>query len=152
MRDWRPLCHQAAALPSGNDATARQFFEANFVPVLIASKGASKGLFTGYWEVELDGSRTQGGPYQVPVYGQPKDLVAGHPYLDRAAIEDGALAGKGLEILWLKSPDDLFCAFRCRCRARAASACRTAAVSAWSMRPITASPLSTSIRCCSIRG
>jgi membrane-bound lytic murein transglycosylase A len=108
MRDWRPLCHQAAALSAGNDAAARQFFEANFVPVLIASKGTSKGLFTGYWEVEIDGSRAQGGAYQTPVYSQPKDLVAGHPYLDRAAIEDGALAGKGLEVMWLKSADDLF--------------------------------------------
>ncbi|HTQ34626.1 MAG TPA: MltA domain-containing protein [Stellaceae bacterium] len=108
MRDWRPLCHQAAALPNGNEAVARRFFETHFTPVLVASKGTSKGLFTGYWEVELDGSRTRGGPYQTPVYRQPKDLVAGNPYLDRAAIEDGALAGKGLEVLWLKSPDDLF--------------------------------------------
>jgi membrane-bound lytic murein transglycosylase A len=108
MRDWRPLCRQAEGLPANNDAAARQFFEANFVPVLVASKGASKGLFTGYWEVELDGSRTQGGPYQTPVYSQPKDLVAGHPYLDRAAIEDGALAGKVPEVMWLKSADDLF--------------------------------------------
>jgi membrane-bound lytic murein transglycosylase A len=108
MRDWRPLCHQAMTLRAGDDAAARRFFEANFVPALVASKGSSKGLFTGYWEVELEGSRGQGGDYQTPVYGAPKDLVAGKPYLDRAAIEDGALAGKGLEVLWLKSPDDLF--------------------------------------------
>src|SRR5215469_13195973 len=108
MRDWRPLCHQAMTLRAGDDAAARRFFEANFVPTLVASKGSSRGLFTGYWEVELGGSRSQGGDYQTPVYGAPKDLVAGKPYLDRAAIEDGALAGKGLEVLWLKSPDDLF--------------------------------------------
>jgi membrane-bound lytic murein transglycosylase A len=108
IRDWRPLCHEAVALPADNDDAARRFFEANFTPVLVGSKGASTGLFTGYWEVEFDGSRTQGGPYQTPVYGQPKDLVPGKPYLDRAAIEDGALAGKGLEVMWLKSPDDLF--------------------------------------------
>jgi membrane-bound lytic murein transglycosylase A len=107
-RDWRPLCHDAAALSAGNDDAARRFFEANFTPVLVGSKGASTGLFTGYWEVEIDGSRTQGGPYQIPIYRQPQDLVAGKPYLDRAAIEDGALAGKGLEVMWLKSPDDLF--------------------------------------------
>lgn len=108
IRDWRPLCHQAMTLRAGDDAAARRFFEANFVPALVASKGSSKGLFTGYWEVELDGSRSQGGAYQTPVYGTPKDLVAGKPYLDRAAIEDGALVDKGLEVLWLKSPDDLF--------------------------------------------
>jgi membrane-bound lytic murein transglycosylase A len=108
VRDWRPLCQQAAALPAGDAAGARQFFEANFVPVLIGSKGNSTGLFTGYWEVELDGSRIQGGSYQYPVYRRPPDLVDNKPYLDRGAIEDGALAGKGLEIMWLKSPDDVF--------------------------------------------
>ncbi|HWD57672.1 MAG TPA: MltA domain-containing protein [Stellaceae bacterium] len=106
--DWRPLCHQAAALQAGDEAAARQFFETRFTPVLIASRGTSRGLFTGYWEVELDGARSQGGPYQVPVYRKPADLVAGKPYLDRAAIEDGALAGKVPEVMWLKSADDLF--------------------------------------------
>jgi membrane-bound lytic murein transglycosylase A len=108
VRDWQPLCRQAAALSPGDPAAARRFFESNFVPVLIAAKGNSKGLFTGYWEVEVDGAKTQGGPYQFPVYRAPAELVAGKPYLDRAAIEDGALAGKGLEIMWLKSADDVF--------------------------------------------
>jgi membrane-bound lytic murein transglycosylase A len=76
--------------------------------MLVGSKSASKGLFTGYWEVELAGSRTQQGPYQTPVYRKPADLAAGQPYLDRAAIEDGALAGKVPEIMWLESPDDVF--------------------------------------------
>jgi membrane-bound lytic murein transglycosylase A len=107
LRDWRPLCRQVATLPPGDDGAVRQFFEANFVPVLVGSKGTSKGLFTGYWEVELDGSRTQEGPYQFPVYRKPADLND-KPYLDRAAIEDGALAGKDLEVVWLQSPDDLF--------------------------------------------
>jgi membrane-bound lytic murein transglycosylase A len=108
VRDWRPLCQQAALLPRGDDAPARRFFESNFVPVRVGSSGSSRGLFTGYWEVELKGSRTQGGPYQTPVYRRPPDLAGNKPYLDRAAIEDGALAGKGLEAMWLESPDDLF--------------------------------------------
>ena len=29
------------------------------------------------------------------------------PYYDRAEIEDGAIAGRGLEICWLKDPTDL---------------------------------------------
>ncbi len=108
LRDWQPLCRQAASLPRGDDGAARRFFEGNFIPVLVGSHGTSNGLVTGYWEVELDGSRTKGGPYQIPVYRRPADLVAGRPYLDRAAIENGALAGKGLEVAWLKSADDLF--------------------------------------------
>jgi membrane-bound lytic murein transglycosylase A len=107
LGDWRPLCRLAANLPAGDEAAARHFFEANFVPALVGSKGASTGLFTGYWEVELSGSLQQEGPYQVPVYRKPADL-ADKPYLDRAAIEDGALDGKGLEVVWLQSADDLF--------------------------------------------
>lgn len=107
LRDWRPLCRAAAQLPPGNNRAARQFFEENFVPSLVASKGATQGLFTGYWEVELNGSLTRQGRYRTPVYTRPADL-GGAPYLDRGAIEDGALAGKGLEIAWLESPDDLF--------------------------------------------
>ena len=30
------------------------------------------------------------------------------PYYDRGAIEDGALAGRGLEICWVKDPIDAF--------------------------------------------
>lgn len=108
VRDWRPLCQQAAALSPADPAAARRFFESNFVPVLVGSKGTSKGLFTGYWELEVEGARTRGGPYQFPVYRAPADLVTGKPYVERAAIEDGALAGKGLEIMWLKSADDVF--------------------------------------------
>jgi membrane-bound lytic murein transglycosylase A len=108
VRDWQPLCQQAAALSPVDPVAARRFFENNFVPVLVASGGSSTGLFTGYWEVEFDGSKTRGGLYQFPVYRAPAGLIPGRPYLDRAAIEDGALAGKGLEITWLKSADDVF--------------------------------------------
>ncbi|HLY46800.1 MAG TPA: murein transglycosylase A [Stellaceae bacterium] len=109
LRDWRPLCAAAARVPPGDDGAARQFFEANFVPALVGAKdikGASDGLFTGYWEVELDGSLRPQGRYQTPVYRKPADL-AGQPYLDRAAIETGAPQGRGLEVVWLQSPDDL---------------------------------------------
>jgi membrane-bound lytic murein transglycosylase A len=107
LGDWRPLCRLAATLPANDDDAARQFFEDNFVPLLVGSKGTDKGLFTGYWEVELEGSRQQEGPFRTPVYRRPSDLAGDKPYLTRAEIEDGALAGKGLEVVWLQSPDDL---------------------------------------------
>jgi len=103
--DWRPLCRQAAALPAGDDRAARQFFEANFVPV--AAQGAAAGTFTGYYEAEFQGSRVRDGRFQVPVYRKPSDLVSGRPYLDRAAIENGALGGRSLEVVWLEEPDDV---------------------------------------------
>src|SRR5581483_2752348 len=54
--DWRPLCRQALAVPAGNDAAVRRFFEANFVPALAGDRGNSVGLFTGYYEAELTAS------------------------------------------------------------------------------------------------
>jgi len=106
--DWQPLCNQARYLPPNDDLAARRFFEANFTPALVGNGGDSNGLFTGYYETELKASRQRQGAFQTPVYRRPPDLVPGHPYLERGAIEDGALAGRGLELIWLSSPDDLY--------------------------------------------
>jgi membrane-bound lytic murein transglycosylase A len=84
---------------------ARCYFEAQFTPVLI---GAAPALFTAYYEPELEGARTRGGRYQHPIYARPPDLVAETPYVARAAISSGALAGKGLEIFWLADQVEAF--------------------------------------------
>ena len=112
-------------------ARAKAFFEAHFLPLRISRLGEDQGFVTGYYEPVLDGSRTQTDVYTVPVYRRPSNLfVRGFkqdapslpnkgevfrkigrrklvPYYDRAAIEDGAIAGRGLEICWLKSQTDL---------------------------------------------
>ena len=93
--EWDGICAVAKTTPD-----ARAFFEAFFQPVLIED-GADM-LFTGYFEPELRGSRTQNGPYQYPIYKLPDDHVAGQEYLTRRQIEDGRpLSGKGLELAWL---------------------------------------------------
>lgn len=122
--DWAPAC---AAAASGTDPVA--FFQSQFETVLVGS-GA---LFaTGYYAPEIEGSRTHDAGYDVPVYRRPPDLVemdsgvaAGGaptgkkargrmqdgqfgPYYDRAAIDAGALANRGLEIAWVKDPVELF--------------------------------------------
>ena len=74
VTDWEPACRQAASTqPSAPDGV-RAFFEAAFVPYRISQERES-GLFTGYYEPELRGSRTRHGPYQTPLYGVPPDLV-----------------------------------------------------------------------------
>src|SRR5205807_1765571 len=83
VRDWDAACRQAAALPSADPQTAHAFFESAFVPYRLADAG-SEGLFTGYYEPELRGSRTRHGPYQTPLYGVPPDLVA----IDRDIFRD----------------------------------------------------------------
>jgi len=109
---------------------ARAFFEAWFIPHRLVHRGA-EGLLTGYYEPVLPGARACEGPFHVPVYRRPPDLVnlvaeeergalaggltharrtaAGiEPYATRAEIEDGALAGQGLELVWLADPVDAF--------------------------------------------
>ncbi|EHH69288.1 membrane-bound lytic murein transglycosylase [Gluconobacter morbifer G707] len=114
--DWSGAC---AELESATDA--RTYLQTWFQPYEVATSA----FFTGYFEPQIQASLTQGGAYQTPLYGRPTDLVRTKatngqtvtgrwvngqfaPYYDRAAIDHGALAGKGLEIAWLKSPVDLF--------------------------------------------
>ena len=100
--EWKSICKFAKTAPD-----ARAFFEAFFQPVMI--EDGEPMLFTGYFEPELRGSKTQGGPYQYPIYKLPPDHVAGQAYLTRKQIEENRpLAGKGLEIAWLADPVDLF--------------------------------------------
>jgi membrane-bound lytic murein transglycosylase A len=102
--EWRESCAAAADLPAGDDAAARRFFETGFAPLLAGNNGTSDGLFTGYYEITLKGSRKRGGPFQVPIYRRPADPKR----FSRAEIEDGALAGQGLEVLWTDDPIDAF--------------------------------------------
>lgn len=101
--EWRRACAHAAALASG-DAAAKAFFAMEFTPLLAANNGNSTGLFTGYFEIVLDGSRHREGRYQTPIYRPPPNPKA----YTRAQIEDGALAGKGLELLWVDDPVDAY--------------------------------------------
>ena len=71
--DWRQLCLAASAIPA-DAQTVRTFFEAEFVPYRV-TQSSGVGLFTGYYEPQLKGSRTKHGPYQTPLYGIPADLV-----------------------------------------------------------------------------
>ena len=105
--DWRAVCRDAAMVPPGNDGAARQFFEGEFTPMAVADYGVREGLFTGYFEIKLNGSRRRHGPYQTPIYRRPPDLDSG-PRYSRAEIENGALAARGLELLWVDDPIDAF--------------------------------------------
>jgi membrane-bound lytic murein transglycosylase A len=105
--DWRELCAAAQATPPDDDSAARRFFETSFIPFTVADYGQVEGLFTGYFEIELSGSRRRQGRYQTPIYRRPPELGSG-PRYSRADIEDGALAGRGLELLWIDDPIDAF--------------------------------------------
>jgi membrane-bound lytic murein transglycosylase A len=102
--EWRATCAAAAAVPQDDDGAARQFFENAFAPVLAGNNGNPEGLFTGYFEITLRGARRPGGAFQTPIYRRPAERTR----YARAEIEDGALAGQGLELLWVDDPVDAF--------------------------------------------
>ena len=102
--EWRPVCTTAATLPAADNDAARKFFETAFVPQLAGNNGANNGLFTGYFEVTLEGSLHRGGRFQTPLYRRPPNPDR----YSRAEIEDGALSGQGLELVWVDNPVDAF--------------------------------------------
>jgi membrane-bound lytic murein transglycosylase A len=126
-RDWKTACAAAAALPPGNRAAARTFFETHFRPWAGRNNRNPLGLFTGYYEPLLHGSRRKSERYNVPLYARPPELVmvdlgrfrkelqgqriAGKvadgallPFPDRREIEEGAIEGRKLEIVWVDDP------------------------------------------------
>jgi membrane-bound lytic murein transglycosylase A len=99
-------CQHAAGVGRLDRDKARAFFETNFKPVRIVPNGEQDGFFTGYYETVIEGSRQRTAQYNVPIYRMPKSAALATA--DRLHIEDGLLAGKGLEIVWLKNPVDAF--------------------------------------------
>ncbi|MEQ8824101.1 MAG: murein transglycosylase A [Filomicrobium sp.] len=114
-----------------NAAAARNFFEQNFTPHRIVTDEKS-GLLTGYYEPEIKASYDPEPGFKVPVLARPDDLInlmeeadrgakAGQmtharqlpggeiePYPTRREIEEGALADRGLELMYVADPVDLF--------------------------------------------
>jgi membrane-bound lytic murein transglycosylase A len=122
-KDWLTISEAALRTTS-----AREFFENNFTPCEVRDPVRPEGLFTGYYEPEAEGSPIQTKEYQVPIYRKPRELVAldaesqkitglaygvvtngkAEAFFTRKQIEEGALAHRELEIVWLKSWVDAF--------------------------------------------
>jgi len=120
---WHEVCEAAKSA-----IDARRFFETHFTPFRVHDADNPGGLFTGYYEPEVLGSIIQTETYRVPIYRAPGDLVAlprwdqeeagvhygrivqsrAVPYFTRKEIEQGALSGRGLEIVWLKDWVDAY--------------------------------------------
>jgi membrane-bound lytic murein transglycosylase A len=110
---------------------ARTFFEQYFVPYRVSRDGSAQGFVTGYFEPVLQGARWPSPAFLVPLYRRPPDLInvvdeasrgaaavpfthvrrtstGCEPYATRAEIEAGALAGQGLELVYLADAVDAF--------------------------------------------
>lgn len=73
--DWQPACRAALERPVSSESEARAYFETWFDAVQAFNGAEDRGLFTGYYEPELNGSRKKGGPYRTPLFQRPADLV-----------------------------------------------------------------------------
>ncbi len=100
--DWETLC----ALAKDQKDNARAFFELFFRPVLI--EDGADALFTGYFEPELDGSRSPSARYRYPLYRMPPEAGNGMWLSRRALLTSGVIEGRGLEIAWVDDPVELF--------------------------------------------
>ena len=131
-KSWQFICNDLQSLTDYNNATLQAFFERHFMPYEASAAGQTKGLFTGYYEAGLRGSRTKHGPYIYPLYTRPDDLVmvdlgefreelkgqriAGRvndvkqlkPYEDRAAIVAGNWPHNDKVLVWVDDPVDAF--------------------------------------------
>jgi membrane-bound lytic murein transglycosylase A len=89
--DWEAACADAEDVASEG---ARFFFESRFEAFAVSAAGGDEGLATGYYEPELQGSRTWSMLYSAPVYGIPPDLVTVDPVAFASILNGTRLAGK----------------------------------------------------------
>lgn len=128
---WREACDALSRLSDGSgDAAVRDFLSTWFVAYEVRA-GDGAGLFTGYYEPELNGSLEQREGFDTPLLARPSDLVlvnlgdwraglrgeriAGRlrsgrliPYESRAEIETGALGDNVETLAWIDDPVDVF--------------------------------------------
>ena len=129
-RHMQQICSALQGTSITGAREGRAFFERWFAPVSLAADPAAEALFTGYFEPEVAGRLTPA-PGAEPLYARPPEMVevdlgefrpslrgtrlAGHvengqlvPMPDRASIQDGALAGRNLELVWILDPVEAF--------------------------------------------
>lgn len=83
---WRDICQQAQSVNAQSAPAIRGFFEREFAAYQIRDDDRRPdGVVTGYFEPEIEGSKTYAPPFIYPVYGQPQDML----YLDTRALPAG---------------------------------------------------------------
>jgi len=129
--DWQNICKEFLKTAHYDSKTAKTFFEEHFTPYQVAAGEDPKGLFTGYYEASLKGSRQRSEVNHIPLHSRPGDLVmvnlgdfreelkgmriAGRvvdgnlkPYEDRSEIVAGSWPHNEKVLVWV---DDLVDAF-----------------------------------------
>lgn len=74
--EWKEVCTRARAVNDKSNPAIRNFFESEFAAYQIRDDDRRPdGVVTGYFEPEINGSRTYSPPFIYPVYGQPEDML-----------------------------------------------------------------------------
>ena len=109
---WPRVCQEALRHQPVNDAATRAWLTQRFLPyrVLPLDAGApGEGLATGYFEPQIDASRTPRAAMRTPLYAPPADLATRKPWYTRAQIETlpaAQAALRGREIAYVADPLD----------------------------------------------
>lgn len=98
-RSFAPACEAARRASPADEMAARDYLRAQFRPVSLG-----QDRLTGYFEISVSGTRTKDRDHLVPVLRTPPSPTQ----FSRGEILAGALAGRGLEIAWLRSEADLY--------------------------------------------
>lgn len=84
---WRELCGRARTVDAGNGAAIRGFYEREFSVYQIRDDDRrTDGVVTGYFELDVEGSRRYAPPFVYPVYATPADMLM----LDLRTVPRGA--------------------------------------------------------------
>ncbi len=128
---WQKICAKFTTDDVYTPKGLRAFFETHFTPHQVAADDELTGLFTGYYEASLKGSRVKTDRYNIPLHKRPDDLVmvqlgdfrkdlkgvriAGRikngrlkPYESRAEIISGDWPHDDEVLLWVDSAVDAF--------------------------------------------
>jgi membrane-bound lytic murein transglycosylase A len=84
---WADACSAAVPVPKDDQDAARQFFERWFDVYRVRNGDSDEGLFTGYYEAEIEASRKRTKDYRYPIFARPRH---GAHHLSRRVIENCA--------------------------------------------------------------
>ncbi len=93
-QEWQIACRKFNSVDKNNAAKMRQFFETNFIPYSAQADNNPEGLFTGYYEASLKGSRQRSERYNYPLRSRPDDLVMVDLGAFREELKGQRIAGR----------------------------------------------------------
>jgi membrane-bound lytic murein transglycosylase A len=109
---WLAVCRDALRAPPADDAAARAWLMQRMLPYRVLpleSAAPADGLATGYFEPQVDASRTPRGVMRVPLHAPPADLATRKPWYTRMQIDTlpaAQAALRGREIAYVADPLD----------------------------------------------